>query len=199
MNLPVLLFTAITSVLTGIFFGIVPALQLSRPQIGQMMAQSASNRLDGSSGGSHTRAALILSQVALTMLLLTGAGAAIRAFLALYHTPLGYDPDHAMVVNVTLPRIEKPTWQQRANQMEFVRQAVERTPGVVSASVSTTLSAALPGLRRSIEILGDQVAQQRTASLEPVSPQELQVLRLPLISGRMFTESRRLAPPTWQL
>ena len=189
VNLPVLLFTAITSVLTGIFFGIVPALQLSRPQIGQMMAQSASNRLDGSSGGSHTRAALILSQVALTMLLLTGAGAAIRAFLALYHTPLGYDPDHAMAVNVTLPRIEKPTWQQRANQMEFVRQAVERTPGVVSASVSTTYLPPFPAFDGPIEILGDQVAQQRTASLDLVSPQELQVLRLSLISGRMFNES----------
>ncbi len=189
VDLPVLIFTAVTSVLTGVLFGIAPALQLSHPQIGQMMAQSASNRLDGSSGGSRTRSALILSQVALTMLLLTCAGAAIRAFLVLYHTPLGYDPDHAMAVNVTLPRVEKPTWQQRANQMEFVRQAVERTPGVASASVSTTYLPPFPAFDAPIEILGDPGTQQRTASLDLVSPQELQVLRLPLLSGRMFAEA----------
>jgi predicted permease len=189
VNLPVLLFTAIVSVLTGVLFGIAPALQLSRPQIGQMMAQSSSNRVDSSFGGGRTRAALILSQVALTMLLLTSAGAAIRGFLALYHTPLGYDPDHVMAVNVTLPKIEKPTWQQRANEMEFVRQAVERTPGVVSASVSTTYLPPFAAFDGPIEILGEPAAQQRTASLELASPQELQVLRVPLIAGRMFTES----------
>jgi len=189
VSLPVLLFTVVTSLLTGVLFGIAPALQLSRPQIGQMMAQSASNRLDGSSGGSRTRAVLIVSQVALTMLLLTCAGAAIRAFLALYHTPLGYDPDHALAVNITLPKVENPTWQQRANQMEFVRQAVERTPGVVSASASTTYLPPFPAFDAPVEILGDPTAQQRTASLELVSPQELQVFRVPLVSGRMFTDA----------
>jgi predicted permease len=189
VNVPVLLFTAIVSVLTGILFGIAPALQLSRPQIGQMMAQSASNRLGGALGGGRTRASLILSQVALTMLLLAFAGAAIRAFLKLYHTPLGYDPDHAIAVAVTLPKQQNPTWQQRANEMEFVRQAVERTPGVVSASVSTTYLPPFPAYDGAIDILGSPSTQERMASLELVSPQELQVLHLPLISGRMFTDA----------
>lgn len=189
VNLPVLLFTAIVSVLTGILFGIAPALQLSRPQIGQMMAQSASNRLGGALGGGRTRASLILSQVALTMLLLAFAGAAIRAFLKVYHTPLGYDPDHVIGVSVTLPRVQNPTWQQRANEMEFVRQAVERTPGVVSASVSTTYLPPFQAYDGAIDILGSPSAQERMASLELVSPQELQVLHVPLISGRMITES----------
>lgn len=189
VNLPVLLFTAVVSIVTGIVFGMAPALQLSRPQIGQMMAQSASNRLDGGSGGGRTRAVLILSQVALTMLLLTSAGAAIRSFLALYHKPLGYDPDHAIAVPVTLPKSQNPTWQERANQMEFVRQAVERTPGVVSASVSTTYLPPFPSYDGAFEILGSPAAQRQTASLELVSPQELQVLHIPLISGRMFTDA----------
>jgi putative ABC transport system permease protein len=189
VNLPVLLFTAIVSILTGILFGVAPALQLSRPQMGQMMAQSAANRIDGSASGGRTRAALILGQVALTMLLLTCAGAAIRAFITLYHTPLGYDPEHVMAVNLNLPKIDKPTWQQRANQIEFVRQAVERTPGVVSASVSTTYLPPFPAFDGPIEILGNQGAQQRTASLELVSPQELKVLHLSLLSGRMFNDA----------
>ncbi|HEX5234373.1 MAG TPA: ABC transporter permease [Silvibacterium sp.] len=189
VNLPVLFFTAIVSLVTGILFGIAPALQLSRPQLGQMMAESGTTRLDGSSGGGRTRAGLILGQVALTMLLLTCAGASIRAFLALYHTPLGYDPDHALSVNITLPTVEHPTWQQRANETEFVRQAVERTPGVVAASVSTTYLPPFPAFDAPIEILGSPAAQKRTASLELVSPQELQVLGLQLVSGRMFTDS----------
>jgi predicted permease len=189
VNLPVLLFTAIVSVFTGILFGIAPALQLSRPQIGQMMAQSSANRLGGALSGGRTRATLILSQVALTMLLLAFAGAAIRAFLALYHTPLGYDPGHAIAVPVTLPKMEKPTWQQRANEMEFVRMAVERTPGVVSAGASTTYLPPFQAYDGPIEILGAPSAQQQTASLDLVSPQELQVLHIPLIAGRMFTDA----------
>ena len=188
VNLPVLAFTATISVLTGILFGIAPALQFSRPQIGQIMTQSASNRLDGGSGG-RTRGALILGQVALTMLLLTFSGAAIRAFLKLYHSPLGYDPDHAMAVNLNLPKMDKPTWQQRANQLEFMRQAVERTPGVVSASVSTTYLPPFPAFDAPIEILGNPAAQQQVASLELVSPQELNVLHLTLLSGRMFSDA----------
>lgn len=189
VNFPVLLFTTLVSIATGILFGIAPALQLSRPQLGQMMAQASSNRADGGSAGSRTRAALILTQITLTMLLLTGAGAAIRAFLALYHKPLGYDPEHALAVNITLPPAKNPTWQQRANQMEFVRQAVEHTPGVVSASVSTTWLPPFPAYDAPIEILGDNNAQHRTASLELLSPQALRVLRIPLIAGRMFTDA----------
>jgi putative ABC transport system permease protein len=189
VNLPVLFFTAAVAILTGILFGMAPALQLSRPQIGQIMAQSASNRLDGGGGGGRTRAALIVGQVTLTMLLLTAAGAAIRSFLTLYHKPLGYDPVRAMAVNLNLPRIDKPTWQLRANQMEFMRQAIERTPGVVSASISTTYLPPFPAFDAPLEILGDPVSQARIGSFELVSPQELKVLRIPLLSGRMFSDA----------
>jgi predicted permease len=188
VNLPVLIFTAVTSFLTGIAFGIAPALQLSRPQIGQVMAQSASNRVDGASSGSRTRAVLIVGQVTLTMLLLMFAGATIRAFLALYHTPLGYDPDHAMALNMNLPPADKQTWQQRANQMESLRQAVEHTPGVVAAGISVTYLPPFQAFDAPVEILGDPSAQARTASLQMLSPETLQVLRIPLVSGRMFSE-----------
>ena len=188
VNLPVLAFTAALAVLTGVLFGIAPALQLSRPQIGQMMAQSGASRIDGASGG-RTRGALILVQVALTMLLLSSAGAAIDAFLHLYHAPLGYDPEHAMALQLNVPKVENETWLQRANQMESLRQAVEQTPGVVAASASTTYLPPFPAYDGPIEILGAPSAQRRMASLDLVSPQELKALRIPLVAGRMFTDS----------
>ena len=188
VNLPVLVFTACICLVTGILFGIAPALQLSRPDIGQIMAQSATNRVDGASSGSRTRALLIVGQVTLTMLLLVFAGTTIRAFLALYHTSLGYDPDHAMVLNLNLPKVDKQNWQQRANQMEFLRQAVEHTPGVASAAVSVTYLPPFPAFDAPVEILGDPSTQPHTASLELLGPQALTVLRIPLLSGRMFNE-----------
>jgi predicted permease len=126
--------------------------------------------------------------VTLTMLLLMFAGATIRAFLALYHTRLGYDPDHAMALNLNLPPTAIQTWQQRANQMESLRQAVEHTPGVSAASISVTYLPPFQAFDAPVEILGDPSAQARTASLELIGPQDLQVLRIPLMSGRIFSD-----------
>ncbi len=85
------------ALLSGIVFGLFPALQSARPEISQVM-QAGTRRLTGSVKGRRLHTALIAGQIALTLLLMTAAGAAIQAFIRMNRVPLGYEPKHVMSV-----------------------------------------------------------------------------------------------------
>ncbi|HXJ06534.1 MAG TPA: ABC transporter permease [Candidatus Acidoferrum sp.] len=194
VNAMVLIFSAAIALLTGIFFGISPAVQLSRPQLGALI-QASSAKLTGSAHSRNTHRLLIAGQVALTLLLLAGAGGAVKAFLAKVHTPLGFDPDHVFAMNVAMPKGATTTWQERINQNELVRQAVAQSPGVAEAGVSTTWFPGFGGFTAKIEIQSKPTLTDATAALTLISPQLLSTLRVPLLRGRIFddAESRRAA------
>src|ERR1700757_632641 len=120
VNGVVLLFSAVVALLTGILFGISPAWQLSQPQLGPLI-QSSSSKMTGSAHGRYLHRLLIAGQVALTLLLMAGAGSAMKSFIAAMHTPLGFDPDHILFLDVTLPKGAKPSWQERLNSDEAIR------------------------------------------------------------------------------
>src|SRR5216684_3069713 len=103
VNGTVLAFTAAVAVITGILFGISPAWQLSHPPISELI-QANSTKHTGSARSRNTHRLLIAGQVSLTLLLMAGAGAAMKAFLALTHTPLGFEPNHLFALNVALPK-----------------------------------------------------------------------------------------------
>jgi predicted permease len=186
----VLLFSTGLAVFTGILFGLSPAWQLSRPQsgpqLGQIM-QAGSVKLAGKANTNKTHMLLIVGQVALTMLLLATAGAAIRGFLKLYHTPLGFDPDHVFVLSITLPKNNSEAWQQRANLQESLRQAATQTPGVSGISVSTTWYPPLNVFTAKIDISNLPNRTDAQAGVLLASPDILSTLRIPLLSGRNFT------------
>ena len=134
----VLLFAVAIALLTGIIFGSSPAWQLSRPEVGALM-QGSSAKLAGTVRGRRTHSLLIAGQVALTMLLLAGAGAALRAFATLSHTPLGFEPGPCLLYRrARCPRVGRIPGKYSAAAQESYRQAAENAPGVASASVSTT-------------------------------------------------------------
>jgi putative ABC transport system permease protein len=188
VNIPVLLFSATVALLSGILFGISPAWQLSRPQINQLI-QANSGKHSGSARSRNTHRTLIAVQVALTLLLLAGAGAAIRGFMALTHTPLGIDPDHVVNLNVTLPKGANPTWQSRLNAQEAVRQAIEQTPGVANASISTAFFPPFFGFTAKVEIRSEPTLPDAQSMFALVSPQEFATLRIPLLAGRIFNDA----------
>jgi len=194
LNGMVLLFSIAVAVLTGILFGISPAFQLSRPQLGSLM-QSSSAKLTGSTRSRNTHRLLIAGQVALTLLLLAGAGGAVKAFEAKIHTPLGFDPDHVFAMDVSFPKGSSSTWQDRINQQELVRQVIAQTPGVAEAGISTTWFPGFGGYYAKVEIQSKPGLTDGQAVLTLVSPQLLSTLRVPLLSGRMFddAESKRAA------
>jgi predicted permease len=188
VNGTVLAFSAILSVVTGILFGISPAWQLSRPPINELI-QANSTKHSGSARSRNTHRLLIAGQVSLTLLLMAGAGAAAKSFLALTHTPLGFDPDHVFHLTAALPRGANPTWQGRLNANETIRRTIDEVPGVASTAVSTTWVPPFAGFDAKIEIRSKPTLTGAEAALLLVSPKELTTLRVPILAGRIFNDA----------
>ena len=136
MNLPVLLFSAGLAFATAILFGLSPALQLSRPDIGRLM-QSSGRRVMGSSHAKRAHRVMVAAQVALTLLLLSAASAAGKGFLRLLKADLGYDPHAAMSVPIPIHENTHVSWKDRSEYFEQIRASIATMPEVVSAGIST--------------------------------------------------------------
>jgi putative ABC transport system permease protein len=191
VNGVVLAFSAGVALLTGILFGISPAFQLSSPQVSHLI-QANSSKHSGSARSRNTHRFLIAGQVALTLLLLASAGAALKAFMVRVHTPLGFDPNHILALNVGFPKGANATWQARLNANEAVRNAIAEVPGVENASISTTWFPGFGGFNAKIEVRSKPLLTDAQAILCAVSPYEFATLRIPLLSGRTFDEGESM-------
>jgi predicted permease len=187
VSIPVLLFSVLVAVLTGILFGMSPALQLSRPNLSELI-QSGAGRHSGGGAGRRTHRLLITGQVALTLVLLTIAGAATRAFLNAYRLPLGFDVERVTLLNLAFPKKSYPGWTERANRFDAIRQAVASAPGVEQVSVSTTWTPPMQGYTAPVEIEGKQELTGITTQLVLVSPEIFETLGIPLVKGRNITQ-----------
>ncbi len=191
VSLPVLAFSVAIAVLTGILFGMSPALQLSRPNLSELI-QSGSGRHSGGGGDRRTHRLLIAGQVALTLVLLTIAGAATRAFLTAYRVPLGFDVDKVTSLQLALPKKSYPGWTERANKYDSIRQTVASAPGVEQASIATTWTPPLQAYTNKVEIEGKQDLTGVQSQLVLISPEAFETLGIPLIQGRVFTQSEMM-------
>jgi len=188
VSLPVLFFSMALAVITGILFGVSPALQLSRPNLNELI-QSGTGRHSGGGADRKTHRLLITGQVALTLVLLTMAGAATRAFMTAYRIPLGFDVDKVTSLNLALPRKSYPGWTERANKFDAIRQAIASGAGVEQASISSTWTPPMRGYTDKIEIEGKQDLTGIQSQLVLISPEVFETLGIPLIQGRDFTQS----------
>lgn len=190
LNWPVLGFSIALALVTGILFGLAPALRFSQPDVSRMM-QTQARTLSWSGGRSLN--ALICVQIALTFILLGAAGAAIAGFMHLTSMHLGYDPHHVGFVGIPLKRDPTKNQQAYANYIERLCDAVESVPGVVSVGV---MSSGIPpsqpfggfGLPSSFEFLGYQTELQQHALVQLVSPQYFATMKIPLLSGRLWSQ-----------
>jgi len=188
INLPVLLFCVGVALATGVLFGLGPALQLSRTQVGHMM-QSSARRVLGSVHGRRTYDALIAGQIALTLLLLAGAGSAMEGFLRLLHTRLGYDPHNVISVGVPLHQNTFITWESRNAYFEQLRAKVAETPGVTMTAISTNATPPHSGDNLRFEILGRPAVEEQMGLVNSVSEGYFAALRIPLLEGRVWDEA----------
>jgi len=191
INLPVLVFTVVVALLTGVMFGIWPAARLSRPDLAQVM-QSGSRRMTGGARGNRTHAMLVTAQVALTLILLTGAGQAIAAFRHMMHTELGYDPHRTMSIGIPVHDNTHMKWEDRAQYFEQIRASVAVVPGVVSAGISTNATPPSNGWNTPFEIFSQSLTQEQQARTNFVSPEYFTLLRIPLAAGRLWTHAETL-------
>ncbi|HVH69681.1 MAG TPA: ABC transporter permease [Candidatus Dormibacteraeota bacterium] len=191
MNVPVLLFSVALAFVTAIVFGLWPALQLSRPEIARLM-QSGSRRVAGSVGARRSHGALVTAQVALTLLMLTAAGAAGKGFLKLVHTDLGYDPHNAMSVPIPIHENTHVEWKDRAEYFEQIRARIAAMPQVVTAGISTNATPPSNGWRQNVEILGSTAAEKPEVRVNFVSPEYFPLLRIPLAQGRIWDHAENM-------
>ena len=188
INLPVLFFSVGVALFTGILFGLWPAWQLSRPAVTQSL-QSNTRRMAGSVRGRRTHNLLIGGQIALTLLLLAGAGTAADGFQRLMHVPLGYDPHHVMAVGIPIAENAYKTWETRSTYIQQLQSAVASTPGVATAGISANATPPQNGRTQRFEIQGRPALEQQTTLLNYVGPEYFPALRIPLLRGRMWNET----------
>jgi len=188
ISLPALAFCVLVALLTGILFGLSPALQLSRPDARDAM-QAGSRRVAGSMARRTTHHLLIGAQIALTLVLLTTSMMAIRAFLKLARTPLGYDPHNVMSVGIPLRTGAYGSIEKRTALIEALEDKVSTVRGVESVAVSTNATPPNNGFSTQVQIPGASGTSQQMVLMNLISPGYFGLLRIPVIEGRIWTQS----------
>jgi len=189
VDVPVLLFALAVSMAAGVLFGLAPARQLSRVDVHDDLKQSA--RGGSASGQRRMRAALVASEIALSLVLLIAAGLTIRSFIRLQEVPVGFDPDHVVTVTLNPPAARYPTPRNRADFYERTLDALGTLPGVEIAGATSRLPL-LPGnSRRGLNIPGVAPNAATGANYRTATPGYFRAMGIPLIRGRVFTEADR--------
>src|SRR5580704_9147513 len=195
INLPVLFFCVGLALATSIIFGLSPALQLSRPDVAKLM-QGSGRRIAGSTNAKRAHNALVATQVALTLLMLSGASAAAKGFLHLVHAHLGYDPHFAMSVPIPVHENTHGAWKDRSEYFDQLRVRLAGMPEVVSAGISTNATPPSNGRTQQFEIFGSASGEKPEALVNYISGEYFPVLHIPLVQGRIWdhAETMRGAP-----
>ena len=181
VNSYVLLFSAAVSVLTGILFGLAPAIKSSRPDL--VDALKDAGRTAGAGSGGRTRNALVVAEIALSVVLLMGASLTVRGFLQLQQVAPGFQADRVLMMGVQLSPKRYVTYRQRVGFSEDVVAALSSIPGVQAVAIG---NGGLPyaGQRSTYSIEGQPIDQSRQFALCLISSGYAQTLGIPLRAGR---------------
>ncbi|MEK6281433.1 MAG: ABC transporter permease [Acidobacteriota bacterium] len=183
-------FTLAVSIVTGIIFGLIPGLQAARPNLNEGLKEGSKGSM-GSSAGKRTRNVLVAVEVALSLVLLIGAGLMIKSFIRLQQTSLGFNPDDVLAVSLTLSDSRYPEDRQQA---AFFQQALERIQslnGVHSAGATTSLPLTLTMSGSDFRIEGHpepEAGKEMIINTSSVSPGYFRTLGVPLMKGRDFSD-----------
>ncbi len=185
----VLGFTFGISLLTGILFGLIPALQASRPDLNDALKESSR----GSTGGRGRtfRSVFVVAEVALALVLLIGAGLMIRSFMELQAVETGFNPENVLTMRAQLPRKK---YSEPHQILDFFKQAQERIaalPGVQAVGAISYLPLTGPASRDSFGIVGQPAAapgQEPGVEVRVITPTYFQAMGIPLLKGRLLNE-----------
>jgi putative ABC transport system permease protein len=179
LNGPVLAFSLGAAVVCALVFGVAPALYSARRDLVQGLKGAGK----GTAGGQgRLRSTLVSAEIALSLVLLLGAGLLVRSFVSLTRVDLGFDP-----VNLLLAPVAFPQGQPAAEKHRFYQRAIERIsalPGVVAAAASASLPPVGGGMDARVDIPGRPADPQRTAMVQWCTDGYFRALELPLIRGQ---------------
>lgn len=196
LDLRVLLFALAVSVITGVIFGLFPALQLSRVDLNTSLREEGRSSSAGQ-GRAQVRNGLVVSQVALSLLLLIGAGLLLRSFVRLKGVDPGFESHNVLTMSVSLPTVKYAKPEQQIAFFDELLRRVSAVPGVRN----TAISAALPlSWIRITPVLPEgqpnvPLAQRPFIDIEAISPQWFQTMRVPLLNGRSFSDADNAQAP----
>jgi putative ABC transport system permease protein len=190
----VLLCAMVVTLACGIFFGLVPALQVVQRDTSPALREGSQGSGD-SKQTSRFRAVLIAAEVAMTAVLLIGAGLLLRTFWTLIQQDPGLNPSHVVTASIWLPAPNDPNsdpYQKPEQVTSLVREITRRLtslPGVQSAAVTTHLPFTAPSFRGRVLPEGAPQDSDLTAELMSVTPDYFQTLQLPFVRGERFREN----------
>jgi putative ABC transport system permease protein len=193
LNLKVLGFTLMVSLLTALVFGLVPAFQASNMDLNEALKQGG-GRTGLNAAGNRVRSVMVVSEIALALVLLVGAGLLIQTFQKLRQQYSGLQPENVLTLRTVLPRNKYPEQPQRAAFYKQVLERVRSLPGVVSAGYATTIPLAWKGGTSGFYPEGRTVAQAKADGLSydanhrQVSADYLKTMGISLMRGRPFNE-----------
>ena len=197
LNLTVLVFTLLVSLLTGILAGVLPGIRLSRPNVNQALKQGL-GRTDSDSSGHGTRTALVVAEVALSLVLLFGAGLMIRSFQQLQRVNPGFDSQNVMTMTLVVARSKFPSPLQQSAFYQQILDRVRTLPGVESAGVIDDVPLSGGGSHQPIAIEGRPalaMADQPEVDVRIATPGYITSMRVPIVRGRDFSDSDAAGRP----
>jgi putative ABC transport system permease protein len=187
LNVPVLLFSLGAAIFTALLFGLAPALQTVRQDVAEPLKDSGR----GVSGGfrrGKLRNALVMVEVALSLVLLTGAGLLMRSFVALMQVDLGLNPDNILVARLPFPRGQYKTAEAKRQFFRPLLQRLAALPGVVAATETSTLPP-YGGIGTEVEIPGKTHSEKWNAIFQLCSEGYFPTLGIRLLRGLPLSEA----------
>jgi len=183
-------FTLLVSMVTGVLFGLAPALQVSRPALTDALKESG--RTTGGLRKSRLRSALVVSEVALSLVLLVGAGLLIRSFTKLHQVDPGFNVDRVLTLGVSLLPNKYPEDEQVALFYSQILERFATVPGVISVAGTTELPFSGNNTSDYFTIEGRPPIAKESEPLTDyrvVTPRYFQSMGIPLLAGRDFSET----------
>jgi len=195
LDAQVLIYTLLLSVAAGVLAGLFPSLRFSRVDLNEILKQGSRGSSDT---GGKTRNLLVVCEVALSLVLLIGAGLMIRTLWQLRNVQPGFDSGNVLTMTVAVPRNHFPTPSMEANFFQEVLQRVKALPGVQEAGLIDSLPLDGSGSHQPFSIEGRPLlpmADQPEVDVRVISTGYLRTMRTPVIRGRDFAESDAAGRP----
>lgn len=189
IDIYVLGFTVLVALVTGLLFGLVPALQLSKVDLNRSLKSVGKGTPAGSQGG-RVRGALVIVEIALALILLIGSGLLMKSFILLQRVDPGFNPDHLVTLRLILNKTAYPNIPQVTDFYSQLIDRVKTLPGVQSAAAISTLP--LSGNDTDTDFLIEgrpqpPPNQEPVAWFSSVSPDYFRAMELRVVKGRAFT------------
>jgi putative ABC transport system permease protein len=185
----VLLFCAATAVVTGVIFGLVPAIHAVRAELGQMLKEAVRGT-SSKRGAQRTRSALVVTELALAVVLLVGAGLLIRSFANLIRVNPGFRPEHVVSFNVSLPSSKYPNDRDVRGFTNSIRDRLAALPGTQSIAVAFSRPMEPHAMRTSFDVDGQPPGREEkrmSTDVHPVTWNFFANMGIPVLRGRAFS------------